>query len=295
MLAKIEQLTKEYTVGFGKKVTAVRDVSYGIPAGSLTGIVGPNGSGKSTSLKALLGLIKPTSGSVSLFGARPQQASVFQRIGYLPENVALSDTLKSREILGYYAQMHGMRGGAARARIDQLLEQVGLAEHTRKTVRQYSKGMMQRLALAAALVHDPELVILDEPMSGLDPIGRRFVSDLLAEQHRAGKTICFSSHILHDIEVLCDRLVVIYKGKLVFEGAKEDFAHRSMQFRVVFAATTPPDVNGASALGPNTWELAGTYDECLTELAHLRAAGYQIIEFGRKGTLESSFFELVGS
>lgn len=157
--------------------------------------------------------------------------------------------------------------------------------------------MMQRLAIAVSLVHDPELIIFDEPMSGLDPIGRRFVSDLLVEQHRAGKTICFSSHILHDIEMLCDRLVVLYQGRLVFEGSKDEFSHRSSIFKVVFSATKslPDWATHAAPLGPHIWVISGTHNESLDTLAKLRASGMDIIEFGREGTLESSFFDLVKS
>jgi ABC-2 type transport system ATP-binding protein len=297
-LATFERVSKTYRLGFGRTNLAVNDVSFTIPSGALLGLVGPNGSGKSTSIKMLLGLIAPSAGSIAVLGGKPGDPGVFRRIGYIAENVSFSDTLKAPEILAYHARAHGLPAARRRARTAELLEEVGLAQHGKKTVRQFSKGMVQRLALATALVHDPELLILDEPMSGLDPIGRRFVIDLLARHHRAGKTICFSSHLLHDIDELCDRLVVINKGKLIFEGEKSAFGSLAGAFRLVFSfrGALPAWAAQAATLGPDTWVLTGEPGVLLDLLPRLREAGAGILEFGHSGvTLESSFFHIIGA
>ncbi len=296
MLAQLSSVSKIYRTGIGRTHTAVNAVSFGIPEGALLGLVGPNGSGKSTSIKMLLGLIAPTAGTLSIFGQAPGSPAVFRRIGYVAENVAFSDSLKPREILDYHARAQGLPRARRRQRIDALLEEVGLAAHTRKTVRQFSKGMVQRLALAAALVHDPQLLILDEPMSGLDPIGRRFVIDLLAREHAAGKTICFSSHLLHDIDELCDRLVIINRGNLVYEGEKSAFGGLNKDYRLVFsrAGALPDWIAGAKQLGPDTWVQTGAPDTLLPLLDRLRSEGFAILEYAPGSiSLESSFFQAI--
>jgi ABC-2 type transport system ATP-binding protein len=296
MLAELNDCVKSYSTGFRKQTTVLDHVSWGIPQGALLGLVGPNGSGKSTSIKLILGLIKPTRGTASLFGGTPGRPEAFRRVGYIAENVSFSDTLKALEILDYYGRVHKLDGVRRKKRAAELLEEVGLTEHTAKTIRQFSKGMVQRLALACALMHDPELLILDEPMSGLDPIGRRFVIDLLARQHRSGKTICFSSHLLHDIEVLCDKLVIIYRGKLIYQGGQEGLSHRGEKYRLVFSLPTkPPEWVGTVTMqGPSRWVVYGSADKLVDLITPLRDAGARILEFSAEGSsLESSFFDLV--
>ena len=297
MIAELISASKTYRLGFRRKpFQALDNISFGICEGALTGFVGPNGSGKSTSIKLLLGLIYPDAGQCLAFGKPAGDRHVFQRIGYVAENVSFSDTLKPLEVLAYHGRVHGLSPAQIKSRSDLLLAEVGLGAHTSKTIRQFSKGMVQRLAVAVSLMHDPEFLLFDEPMSGLDPIGHRFVIDLLARQHRLGKTICFSSHLLHDIDELCDQLVVIYRGALVYQGAKEGFTSRRSKHQIVFERNTPPDwLAGAEPLGTRTWRVTGSAAETMDWLKRLLNDGAVLQSYGRESsTLESSFMELVG-
>jgi ABC-2 type transport system ATP-binding protein len=212
-------LGKTYRLGLRMRlVEALSGLELKVDEGSIYGFVGPNGAGKSTTIKILVGLIAATSGSASIFGhdiAEPQARRV---VGYLPENPSFHDFLRPLEALELLGRLSGMSGPPLRRRCEELLELVGLAHARDLTVRKFSKGMVQRLGLAQAIVHDPPLLILDEPMSGLDPIGRKDVRDLIFELRRRGKTIFFSTHILGDVEVVCDRVGMLLRGKLVAEG-----------------------------------------------------------------------------
>jgi len=182
------------------------------------GLLGPNGSGKSTAIKIILGLLKPTRGRVAVFDKPPDHVATKKRIGYLPEESYLYPFLNARETLEYYAKLFGIDAVARRSRIDELLEMVGLTHAQHRPVREYSKGMQRRIGLAQALINDPDLLILDEPTTGLDPIGTRQVKDLIIELGRRGKTIILSSHLLSDVEDVVDRMVILYGGKIHGEG-----------------------------------------------------------------------------
>ena len=182
------------------------------------GFLGPNGAGKTTSIKILVSLLRQDSGSATIFGAEPTQGKTRQQIGYLPESPTFYDHLTGREFLAFCGKLCGLRGAVLRERSDRLLEQVGLAHAADLQIRRYSKGMNQRVGIAQALLHDPELVILDEPMSGLDPIGRAEVRDLILDLKRRGKTVFFSTHIIPDVELICDRVGLINRGRMVAEG-----------------------------------------------------------------------------
>ncbi|PYV18643.1 MAG: ABC transporter [Acidobacteria bacterium] len=209
-------LTKDYAVGFWRKRPrrVLDDLNLAVESGEVFGLLGPNGAGKSTTLKLILRLIFPTRGTISIFGADWSDASLRARIGFLPENPSFYDNLTAEEFLKYAGSLFGLAPGERRRRAAQLLEQVGLAEVADIPVRRYSKGMVQRLGIAQALVNDPDLVILDEPMSGLDPLGRREVRDLILELKAARKTVVFSTHILPDAETLCDRVAILHRGRL---------------------------------------------------------------------------------
>ncbi len=215
-----ERLTKDFRVGFWRHRPhrALDSLSLEIPRGDVFGLLGPNGAGKSTTLKLLLNLIWPTAGRVEVLGGPPGSVSARQRLGFLPENPTFYDHLTAEELLAYFAGLFGHRGEAGRRRASSLLDQVGLGADRRRPLRQVSKGMLQRVGLAQALVNDPELVILDEPMSGLDPIGRREVRELILRLRDAGRTIVFSSHVLSDAEMLCSRVGILAKGRLVALG-----------------------------------------------------------------------------
>ena len=212
-------LSKVFKVGFwGRRVTAVDGVSVEVRQGEVFGFLGPNGAGKTTTIKVLMGLIYPTGGTATLFGRPVGDHTAKAKVGFLPESPYFYDYLTSREFLRFYGHLFRLLGSALDKRIDELLELVGMTHARDLQLRKFSKGMLQRVGIAQALINDPELVILDEPMSGLDPIGRKEVRDLILRLKESGKTVMFSSHILHDAELLCDRVAMIMKGKLVACG-----------------------------------------------------------------------------
>ena len=214
----IIDLTKDYEVGFlkKKKVRALDQLNLEVHRGEIFGFLGPNGAGKTTTLKLLMRLIYPTSGSARILGHPVDDVSTRARLGYLPENPYFYDYLSGRELLEYTAALFGIPAEQARLRGQELLALVGLdSDRANRQLRKYSKGMLQRIGIAQALVNDPEIVFMDEPMSGLDPIGRREVRDLLLSLRAQGKTVFFSSHILSDVEALCDRAAILSRGKLV--------------------------------------------------------------------------------
>src|SRR5215831_4010903 len=219
-----ENLSKQYPHGFLhlKKKTSLEGLTMQVEEGEAFGLLGPNGAGKSTTIKLLMGIIFPTAGNARILGRPASDVSMHRDIGYLPEQPYFYDYLTAAEVLDYFARFHGF-GAAERAeRVRQMLKKVGLETAGKIQLRKYSKGMLQRVGLAQAILHDPKLVILDEPMSGLDPVGRREVRDIILELRNAGKTVLFSTHILSDAEMLCDRVGVIVGGRLRGVGAPEE-------------------------------------------------------------------------
>ena len=216
-------LTKVFTDFWMRaKARAVDGIDFEIRRHEIFGLLGPNGSGKSTTIKMILGLLHKSSGRLSVFGREPSDVAIKGRIGYLPEESYLYRFLDARETLDYYGRIFGLDRRTRLRRIDELLEMVGLAKVRRRAVGEFSKGMTRRLGLAQALINDPELLILDEPTSGLDPIGTRQVKDPLLELGRRGTTILLSSHLLADVEDVCDRMVILYGGRIQSEGATGD-------------------------------------------------------------------------
>ena len=219
IVVKIDALSKVFNVGFwGRRVSAVQDLCLEVQRGEVFGFLGPNGAGKTTTLKILMGLIYPTSGAAWIFGRPVGDAFAKAKVGFLPESPYFYDYLTGREFLKFYGHLFGLWGKTLDTRIDELLEIVGMAHARDLQLRKFSKGMLQRVGIAQALINDPELVVLDEPMSGLDPVGRKEVRDLILRLKESGKTVLFSSHILHDAELLCDRVAMILKGRLVASG-----------------------------------------------------------------------------
>lgn len=215
----VNNLKKTFHVGFfRKRVEAVRGIGFTVDRGEIFGLLGPNGAGKTTTLKTMMGLIYPDAGTVQLLGKDGRNYRARENVGYLPEHAYFHEYLSPIELLDFYGRLYGMASGDISRRKMSLLERVGLADAARRPLKKFSKGMLQRVGLAQALLSDPELLILDEPMSGLDPIGRKFVSDLIVELNRDGKTILFSSHILSDVERLCSRVVILRKGEKAAEG-----------------------------------------------------------------------------
>ncbi|MEM9661751.1 MAG: ABC transporter ATP-binding protein [Planctomycetota bacterium] len=204
------------------RVRAVEDLTFDIMPHEVFGLLGPNGSGKSTSIKMILGLLHPSRGRLVVFGKPPTDVSIKARIGYLPEESFLYPFLNARETLDYYGKLFQIDAKTRSKRIDELLDMVGLAAAQHRPVREYSKGMQRRIGLAQALINDPDFLILDEPTTGLDPIGTRQVKDLIIELGRRGKTILLSSHLLSDVEDVVDRMIILYGGKKRDEGTTDD-------------------------------------------------------------------------
>jgi len=209
-------LTKDYTVGFWRKrpKRALDVLTLQVRVGEIFGLLGPNGAGKSTTLKLLVRLIFPTSGTARILGRGLDEVAIRARIGFLPENPYFYDHLTAHEFLTYAADLFGLGKNERCRRVGELLEKVGLVGSENVALRKFSKGMLQRVGIAQALINDPELVFLDEPMSGLDPLGRRETRDLILELKAAGKTVFFSTHILSDAEMLCDRVAILDRGRL---------------------------------------------------------------------------------
>ena len=213
-IIELNELSKTFYVGFRRKqVDAVKGVSLKVEPGEIFGLIGPNGAGKTTTIKMLTGLIKPTAGTMKLMGFEGFDRRCSQKLGYLPEISYYYESLTAGEILDFYAKLYGIKNERQKT-VDYWLERVGMTHAKNKRLGQFSKGMQQRIGLAQALIGNPDLVILDEPQSGLDPIGRRDVAEIIKESQAQGKTIFFSSHILPDVERLCDRVGVIRNGKM---------------------------------------------------------------------------------
>lgn len=222
-------LTKSYPTGFWRKTLkpALSPLELTVNEGETFGFLGPNGAGKTTTLKLLMGIIFPTSGSARILGRDFRDPEVKREVGFLPEQPYFYDYLSAPELLDYYARLSGVSEEQRRKRIPELLERVGLGDAGKKQLRKFSKGMLQRIGIAQAIIHDPKLVFFDEPMSGLDPIGRREVRELIQGLKDEGKTIFLTTHILSDAESLCDRVAIIHNGELRGIGVVEDLTSRT--------------------------------------------------------------------
>jgi ABC-2 type transport system ATP-binding protein len=307
-----DRLTKDYLAGFWRPrpQRALDDVSFEIRTGEVFGLLGPNGAGKTTTLKLLTNLIWPTSGSATVLGRPPGDVSARQRLGFLPENPTFYDHLTAEEILSYFAGLFGYKGADRQARAARALDAVGIGDDRSRPLRQYSKGMVQRVGLAQALVNDPELVILDEPTSGLDPLGRREVREMILRLRGEGRTILFSSHILSDAEWLCDRVAILSRGRLAAVGTvadlvrESDGAHATRGWEVVASAVSPSLVDHlrvrtkqTTRLGEGRYSLelaAGERPEPI--VAELAAAGAVLLSVTPlRASLEEVFVDRVGA
>ncbi len=237
---EIKNLSKEYETGFLKKkrVRALDDLTLNVAPGQIFGFLGGNGAGKTTTIKTLMRLQFPTEGSARILGHDISDVSMHSRIGYCPENPYFYDYLTAREVMDYLGELFGMDKASRRTKTEELLTAVGLDESDwKKQLRKYSKGMLQRVGLAQSLINDPEIVFLDEPMSGLDPVGRREIRELIAGLRAKGKTVFMSTHILSDIEALCDEVAILRRGKLAASGRLDDLlmsdeASRALEINV---------------------------------------------------------------
>jgi len=296
-----ENLTKEYPYGFLhlKKKASLEGLNMQVKTGEVFGFIGPNGAGKSTTIKLLLGLIFPDAGTARILGRPISDIEMHRDIGYLPEQPYFYDYLTAMEVLDYFARFHDLPASERSERVQKMLKKVGLETARKIQLRKYSKGMLQRVGLAQAILHDPKLVILDEPMSGLDPVGRREVRDIILELKRDGKTVMFSTHILSDAEMLCDRVGVIVGGKLRGVGAPGQIVDMKTQgMEILFeieGQSTAPIVSKATQTG-DRYRLQVSEAEVYDAIEQLRAAGAKILSVAQvKATLEEFFMNLVAA
>jgi len=225
-----------------QKVTAVDGLSLDIYPGEVFGLLGPNGSGKSTTIKIMLGLLHPSAGTVRVFGRPPQSVQAKEKIGYLPEESHLYQYLTARETLDFYGRLFNLGARQRHERIEQLLEMVGLAHAADRPVGEFSKGMARRIGLAQALINDPRLIILDEPTAGLDPIGCRQVKDIILQLARRGRAVLLSSHLLADVEDVCQRIAILYNGHVCAEGRVNDFTQSKEAICITLPALSPAQI-----------------------------------------------------
>ena len=237
---EIRNLSKVYRDFWGRpKVNALKSLSLDVKRGEIFGLLGPNGSGKTTTLKLLLGLLFPTEGQVRILGRPAHDVDKNERIGYLPEESYLYRFLNADETLDFYGRLFKMSRSERRSRRDQLIERVGLAHARRRQLKEYSKGMTRRIGLAQALINDPELVLLDEPTSGLDPLGTREMKDMIIELRNQGKTVVMCSHLLADVQDVCDRIAILYKGELKVLGNVQELLQSKNETQINSASLSP--------------------------------------------------------
>jgi ABC-2 type transport system ATP-binding protein len=241
---EIENLAKDFYSGFWVKhpIRALDNLSLQVHKGEVFGFLGPNGAGKSTTLKILMNLLRPTSGTARILGKSVESVSMHQAIGYLPENPYFYDYLTPEELLTYAGRLFGLRPPDLTRKVDALLQNVGLAGARKLQLRKFSKGMVQRIGVAQAIINDPEVVFLDEPMSGLDPLGRMDVRKIIISLKSRGVTVFFSSHILPDVEAICDRVAILNKGKLQQAGALDEILQMKIEGHEAILGRCPEDV-----------------------------------------------------
>lgn len=243
---EIENLAMDFRVGFWRKrsVPVLKGISLSVDKGEIFGFLGHNGAGKTTTLKILMRIIYPTAGQVKILGQPLEDVAMRQHIGYLPETPYFYDYLTGTELLEYFGKLHHMDAAQRAKRIPEVLDLVGLAKDARLQLRKFSKGMLQRIGIAQAILHDPQVVFMDEPMSGLDPIGRREVRDIIVSLRDQGKTVFFSTHILSDVEILCDRVAILRNGERVAYGRLDEIQGREISALEVITSLVPETIIG---------------------------------------------------
>src|SRR5437899_2021345 len=287
VVVSVRGLTKGFKDFWGRrKARAVDNVDFEVYRGEVFGLLGPNGSGKSTTVKLLLGLLYPTKGHIEVFDHSPRHVATKSRIGYLPEESYLYRYLNSHETLDFFGNLFQLPGSDRDSRAEQLLEMVGLSQTRTRAVGEFSKGMQRRIGLAQALINDPDLVILDEPTSGLDPIGCREVKDLILALARRGKTVILSSHLLSDVEDVCDRVVIYYGGKIQAMGTLKELLTKPDAIRI----TTPalPRETMERVLDIIRKDVADDKVRIDTPTQNLESYFLQVVHNARKAAAETS-------
>ncbi|HEX4536702.1 MAG TPA: ABC transporter ATP-binding protein [Candidatus Acidoferrum sp.] len=297
----IENLTKDYPYGFLhlKKKRSLESLTMQVQSGEVFGFLGPNGAGKSTTIKLLMRLIFPTAGSARILGKPISDIAMHRDIGYLPEQPYFYDYLTAAELLDYFARFHDFSATDRRERVQGMLKKVGLESAGKIQLRKYSKGMLQRVGLAQAILHDPAVVVLDEPMSGLDPVGRREVRDIILELKKRGRTVLFSTHILSDAEMLCDRVGVIVGGKLQGVGAPSELVGlkadgMEILFELPGRAENASELLAQASRSGDRYRLQVEESGLYPAMERLGSAGARILSVTQvKPSLEEYFMHLV--
>ncbi len=296
-------LTKVYSSSFGKrKVEALTNLNLEVPGGTIFGLLGPNGAGKTTLIKLLLGITFPTGGNAKILGENTDSYNFKNKIGYLPENHKYPPYLSGGGVLQFFGKLSGLDGAGLEDKIDEMLQLVQLSKWKKTKVKNYSKGMMQRLGLAQAMMNDPELIFLDEPTDGVDPIGRKEIRDILIELKNKGKTIFLNSHLLSEVEMITDRVGILNKGRLLREGTVKDLTEKKEEYKISVEGdgiyTLPPDFTQKISLRKMDNEYYAFRVESTQELNNtldfLRDNGIIIKEMVKqKNTLEDMFISLI--
>lgn len=298
----VSGLRKEFPAGFRRPpVTALDGIEFSMQPGEVFGLLGPNGAGKTTAVKIILGLTRATHGEVTLMGRAPGDPESRRRVGYLPEGHRFPGYLTARQTLNIFGRMSGMEKPALKKRGEELLHTVGIGKWADVKVKKFSKGMTQRLGLAAALVHDPEVLLLDEPTDGVDPVGRREIRDLLKSLAMKGTAILLNSHLLSEIELTCDRVAVLSRGKVARAGTISELTRTGTRYRLIASNMEAPVQARLRAAGAGVERLNGHLEIDARDLDHLnalidtlRAGGEQIIELAPlRNSLEDVFVGLV--
>jgi ABC-2 type transport system ATP-binding protein len=301
-LIEVSGLRKLYRSSFGQpKITALDGIDVEVRAGELFGLLGPNGAGKTTTVKILLGLTHPTTGTASISGLPVRDPESRRRVGYLPEGHKIPNYLTARQALSIFGRMSGMDSATIARRIPVLLEKVRLSQWTDVRVKKFSKGMTQRLGLACALIHSPNVLLLDEPTDGVDPVGRREIRDILREEARSGTAVLLNSHLLSEIELTCDRVAVLRKGKVAAAGSVEELTRRSALYKMVASPIDDALVDSFRSSGAGVDRVNGHVVLSVSDLEHLnslvdqlRARGGVLSELTPvRSTLEDVFVDLV--
>ncbi|GAC1428938.1 MAG: ABC transporter ATP-binding protein [Thermoanaerobaculia bacterium] len=301
-LIEVAALRKEFRSSFGgQRILALDGVDFAVRAGELFGLLGPNGAGKTTTVKILLGLTRATSGNALVSGLPVSNPASRRRVGYLPEGHKIPAYLTARQALSIFGRMSEMNSASIKRRSAELLERLKLTTWADVRVRKFSKGMTQRLGLAAALLHSPNVLLLDEPTDGVDPVGRREIRDLLREEARNGTAVLLNSHLLSEIELTCDRVAVLRKGKVAAEGTIEELTRKSAKYKMVAAPIDDALVNAFRESGAIVDRVNGHMVLSVDGLQHLnalvdtaRARGAVLSELSPlRSTLEDVFVDLV--
>ncbi len=289
----ITGLIKDYKRGWQRRqVRAVSDVTLSVAPGEVFGFIGPNGAGKSTTIKMLMGLAQPTAGTIQVYGQPASMPAARRGMGYVPESPYLYDYLTPKEILAMSIHLHQAAVGEINRHIDRWLDRLGLLSVARAPIRSFSKGMTQRVAIAQAMCINPRLLVMDEPLSGLDPVGRQEVVEILADYKRQGGTLFFTSHVLHDVERLADRFGLIHEGRLRSVGSPSELA--GDEDSVLVRSQGQFAVEGMQAETHNRWSITIPRSGLWAQLAMLETAGHTLIEVRPGLSLETAFMKAIG-